>query len=90
MRSILFRLLRGIERGGGETFFRTSRGWILEDGISLESHFSRGHGRPNITFDRTAGSHSLAAAGQRARWAAPWPSYGWGAWMRVESSEETA
>jgi len=25
---------------------------------------------PNITFDRTAGSHSLAAAGQRERWAA--------------------
>jgi len=23
----------------------------------------------NITFDRTAGSHSLAAAGQRERWA---------------------
>jgi hypothetical protein len=23
---------------------------------------------PNITFDRTAGSHSLAAAGQRERW----------------------
>ncbi len=23
--------------------------------------------RPNITFDRTAGSHALAAAGQRAR-----------------------
>ena len=24
---------------------------------------------PNFTFDRTAGSHSLAAAGQRDRWA---------------------
>ena len=25
---------------------------------------------PNNTFDRTAGAHSLAAAGQRERWAA--------------------
>jgi len=24
---------------------------------------------PNLAFDRTAGSHSLAAAGQRARYA---------------------
>jgi hypothetical protein len=24
---------------------------------------------PNSTFDRTAGSHTLAAAGQRERWA---------------------
>jgi hypothetical protein len=29
---------------------------------------------PNSTLDRTAGSHSLAAAGQRERWAAKgWP-----------------
>jgi hypothetical protein len=27
------------------------------------------HSLPNFTFDRTAGSHSLAAAGQRERYA---------------------
>jgi len=33
-------------------------------------------GLPNNTFDRTAGSHSLAAAGQRGRWADQRRPYG--------------
>ena len=43
-----------------ETRFRTSTG-LAEEAQSIATQ--------NITFDRTAGSHSLAAAGQRDRWA---------------------
>ena len=34
-----------------------------------EARLSDARVPPNITFDRTAGSRSLAAAGQRDRWA---------------------
>src|SRR5438445_3319846 len=43
-------------------------GWDLSDAIAMCTATPRDGRLANSTFDRTAGSHSLAAAGQRERW----------------------
>ncbi len=45
-------------------------GWDLSDAIAMSTATPRDGRLANSTFDRTAGSHSLAAAGQRERYAA--------------------
>jgi len=42
--------------------------WVLVTAYALEWCYSVHGAMPNITFDQPAGSHSLAAAGQRGRY----------------------